>query len=332
MNEVLAVLDKDKEYLEQLIHYLKQKKNFNFIVVAFTDITAYLEYEETNKVAILLYHNSYDEFVFGCNAKQKIVLMETKAISEENKVGIYKYQSVEILMKEILRLYEGTQVINIREALSGDLHIVGIASIIGEVSSNYVGAILAYEYGKSKRTLFLSLDPFQSKKMLGLREEFEGVSDLIYYVKQKNNNLSLKMASLINKIETFDYIIGLSHWNDLFELQEEEVKQILNTIRSHLNYEVLVVEMGSINHISIALMEECNYIYQPMQKGEIYREKDKEFRRQVILKKDELFANKIKPVLVPEVDYNVTTNVIFKSEKMNEFARELVTKEGSCVG
>lgn len=332
MNEVLAVLDKDKEYLEQLVHYLKQKKNFNFIVVAYTDITPYLEYEETNKVAILLYHNSYDELVIGCNAKQKIVLMETKAFSEENKVGIYKYQSVEILMKEILRLYDGSQGINIREALSGDLHIVGIASITGEVSSNYVGAILAYEYGKSKRTLFLSLDPFQSKKMLGIREESEGISDLIYYVKQKNNNLYLKISSLINKIETFDYIIGLSHWNDLFELQEEEVKQIINAIRSHLNYEVLIVEMGSMNHFSIALMEECDCIYQPIQKGEIYQEKDKEFRRQVILKKDEIFANTIKSVLVPGIDNNITTNVIFKNEKMNEFAKELVIREGSCVG
>lgn len=332
MSEVLAVLDKDQEYLEQLVNYIKQKKNFNFIVVAFTDITPYLEYEETNKVAILLYNNNYNDLVIGCSAKQKLALVETKAIKEENKVNIYKYQSVELLMKEILRHYEGSQGMNIREALSNDLHVIGIAAFTGEISSNYVGALLAYEYGKSKRTLFLSLDPFHSKKVLGIREDSEGVSDLIYYVKQKNSNLSLKIASLINKIETFDYIIGFSHWNDLFELQEEEVKHILNTIRNHLNYEVLIVEMGSMNHFSIALMEECNCIYQTLQKGEIYREKDREFRRQVILKKDEIFANKIKSVLIPGIDFNVTTNSIFKDEKMNEFAKEMFIREGSFIG
>lgn len=334
MSEILAILDKEKEYLEQLIHYIKLKEGFNFTIVAFTDESAYLEYEAENSVAILLYQNDYHDIVMEqSSAKQKIALVETKITSDdENKKSIFKYQSVEIIIKEILKCYEGTHKIHIRETVNSDLCVIGVCSPAQEPSSNLISLSLAYEYGKTRKTLLLSFDPFLNSKILGVREEIQGISELIYFMKQKNNNLSLKINSIVDKKETFDYIAGVSHWIDLFELMEEETNKLLNEIKTNLGYDVIIIDMGNFNHFTLALMEHCDYIYQVMNKGELHREKDREFRRQVILKKDELFAKKIFQIASLNLELDIDLWVSIKEGKFNQFAKELIVREGLLIG
>lgn len=326
MSEVFAILDKEKEYLEQIMHYLKQKKGFNFIVVAFTEISTYLEYEETNPVALLLYHYSNEEVIGQCKAKQKIALVESKLSLHENEKRVFKYQSAEILISEILKYYEGPQRLYTSKTKGSNLLIIGIFTLMNEVNTSCFGASLAYEYGKLKKILYISFDPFFNYKMFGLRDEIDGVSELIYLVKQKSNNLYLKINSILKKVETFDCIAGFTHWDDLYEVQEAEVNELLNTIRNTLEYELLIVDMGSINHLSIAFMEQCDCIYQTIQNDEVYGEREKEYRRQILLKKKDII-NKIKSVTTPNFSCDATMSKILKDGKTNQFVKELITKE-----
>lgn len=334
MSDILAILDKEKDYLVQLTDYLKLKKEFNFTVVAFTDGAAYLEYEESNPVAILLYQDSYDEGIIKqSKATQKIALIETKSPQNENdRKSIFKFQSAMFLIKDILKYYEGTQGIHIMDGASNNLCVIGICSPAQDPSINYIGLSLAYEYGKTRRTLLLSFDTFLNSKIFGARDEVQSISDLIYFVKQKNNNLSLKIASIINKKETFDYIVGVSHWIDLFELMEEEVDQLFHETKTNLGYEVIIIDMGSFNHLTLTIMEQCDYIYEIISKGEIYREKQRELHRQVTLKKGESLIKKFLSISPVCIDLDIDPWSVVKEGKINQYAKELIAKEGTIIG
>ena len=285
MGRVLAILDKDEEYVKNLMEYMKQKKEFNFSVVAFTDGAAYLEYEEVTNVAILLHQESYDSVLINkSNAKQKVTLREVKNVLPSESLSIFKYQSIELIMKEILRLFEGEDTSRYVTAQDGNAMIISVCSSTQEVSTTKIALALAYEYSKCKRVLFLSFDAFFTTKIIGVKEEMQGISDLIYYAKQKNNNFNTKIKSLISHKESLDYILGVSHWSDISELLEEELDHILKELKNQLGYDLIIIDVGMFANITNGLLTHSDCIYEVLNKGIFYLQKANEFHRQLLIK------------------------------------------------
>lgn len=336
MGEILAILDEKEEYVIRLMEYMKYKGGFNFTIVAFTDGATFIEYEATTNIAILLFQENYDEATIEkSKAKQKICLRESKGkLLNESDLSIFKYQSVEAIIKEILRLYEGNKEVAFLDNLGNKTLILSVCSPTQEASTSRVALSLAYEYAKDKRTLFLSFDPFLTTKAFGMREETQGITDLIYYGKQKHPNFPLKIKSLLNQKNGFDYIIGVVHWSDISELGEDEAKYLMNEIKDNLGYEVIVIDVGMFVNMTTALLQHCDRIYEIINKEGFDLDKDKAFRRQLLLKTGEKILNRMVPISPLHIEQagekDFWTSV--KEGSFRQLAKELIAGKEDAYG
>ena len=100
----LAIYDSESDYANHLMDYLKRNQKNLLQIHVFTNLQSLKEHIEENFIQMLLINENLplDEVNMD-NIKNICLLSEENAVSTNNIYPvIYKYQSAEIIMKELL--------------------------------------------------------------------------------------------------------------------------------------------------------------------------------------------------------------------------------------
>lgn len=334
MGSVLAILDEEEEYVLCLMDYIKNKLDYDFSVIAFTELQAYLDFEKDKNVAVLLFHeNMNNEIINSCRAAQKVCLKESNLVPGNIKdKSIFKFQSAEKIMKELYSILAEQKEEFRKVKYPLQTKVLGVFLPFHASFGTNISFALAYELSKHMKTLFISFNPFISSKEMGNVEEIQGLADTIYYCKQKNANFSLKVKTIIGNKDTLDYLLGVFHWSDIAELTEEEGHILLDELKHNLGYECIILDFGELANATNALLDHCEVIYLPYinEEGSYKRE---ELLRQVQLKKGEGFMNKISLFELPHEETRSESYwTSIKEGKYNKLARLFIEKEELLIG
>ena len=71
-----------------------------------------------------------------------------------------------------------------------------------------------------------------------------GLSEIIFYLKQKNERLALKLRQLVQQSYGMDHIRPVTDFRDLYSLCREDVDRLLTVISGETGYERVIFDIG----------------------------------------------------------------------------------------
>ena len=179
--------------------------------------------------------------------------------------SIYKYQSAEYIMKEVLcycaeyarpmtGMYHGKK----------EFEVHGVYSPIGRCGKSVLAESLAGAFGKKKKTLLLDLQSYSARREQLGQEELWDLADMIYFLRQGKQTFLYKLGSIVRNQGAFDYILPMKAPADIRSVTLAEWSELLEKLATDSDYQVVVIDFGNEVCGLFQLLEQCTRIYMPM--------------------------------------------------------------------
>lgn len=261
LEKLLAIFDRDVLYASRLMEYFKKLGWEGFEILLFTkqeSLESFLEYQS---VEILLYggDNIPEDLVID-NIKHIFYLCEDLSIKRDKPQMICKYQAAENIASDILTSYTRLEDKN-QGVGNGEVQFVSIFSPVSGVEKLSYAWALAKDLSNKKRVLFVYFDLLPTAFMIRSEDMGQPMSELLYYLKESKMDNSSKMKSYINYSEKLSYLSGLTHGFDLLSLSKKDIESLMETIKNHMDYELVVFYLGMYTEASMEILSYSNEVY-----------------------------------------------------------------------
>ena len=122
--------------------------------------------------------------------------------------SVYKYQSSSDVIREVMACYgEERGIMPVQfPVLKKTTEILGVYSPLGRCLQTSFALTLGQVLAKERAVLYLNLEEYSGFEELFQKGFPYNLSDLLYYVRQENRNLVLKMNGMIQTIQNLDFI------------------------------------------------------------------------------------------------------------------------------
>lgn len=242
----VAIYDTDKVYTSRLVNGLQMNCARQISIKSFSD-------EQIFKTELLKQHFDIaiiaQEFSDLRNEiPDKIMTMiftSDNGIEEFGQLpAIGKYQSIEKIYKRIIGVYADN---------AGEMKISGngstakmimVTSVQGGVGVSSLAAAYALNLaGKNKHIFYLNLENFGTSNSFFNGEGQGSFSDVIYALKSKNINFTMKLQSTIKRDSSgVQFIDGCRNAYDMLELTDSEISELLEGISGVQEFDAIVVD------------------------------------------------------------------------------------------
>jgi hypothetical protein len=265
---IFAVCDLEVEYASSLMEYLNQKKNIPFDIQVFTNVQSLLEFGSKTQIELLLISGRA-----MCQEIRELEIGKLVILSEGNQIpefasypSVYKYQATADVLREVMACYGETKRVppSVFSVLKDKTEILGIYSPLGRCLKTSLALTIGQILAKEKAVLYLNLETCAGFETLLHRRFPHTLSDLLYYAKQEDPNLLLRINSMVQTVNGLDLIAPVQAGADILGSSWEDLEKLLQEIILHSSYEVLVLDIGSGIADLCPLLDLCGQIYMPV--------------------------------------------------------------------
>nr|WP_297873082.1 hypothetical protein [uncultured Blautia sp.] len=277
---IIAVCDTEGEYACNFAEYLNSRKKVPFEAEAFTDVEKLCTYAGHNPPEILLIaEGDVDEQIEKLGAENVILLSEEKQQEQEGHKTVYKYQSAESVIQEVMAYYvEHTSPVS--DAVnSRKLDMIGIYSPVGRCSKTLFALTAGQILGEEKQVLYLNMEDYSGFETLFHLEGAENLTDFFYRLRCQETLGSEEIPKFVKTMGKMDYIPPAVSPEDIREIQFSEWIRLFELLRSGRNYETVLLDVGnSVEHV-FQILGMCRCIYVPVLDDWLSRCKMMQFRK-----------------------------------------------------
>uniref|UniRef100_UPI004056C087 chromosome partitioning protein ParA n=1 Tax=Agathobacter sp. TaxID=2021311 RepID=UPI004056C087 len=244
----LAVLEKDTSYLNRFITIFSTKYAEKIEVYSFTEKEVALMTLESKRIDVFIASDNYEIDVSKlpkrCSFAYFTDSPNVETIDEQQ--AICKFQKIDLIYKQILNLYsENAGNISGLKMNHGSCKVAVFTSPAGGVGSSTMAAACALHFAmQGKRTLYLNLEKYGYADEFFEGEGQFGMSDIIFALKSKKTNLSMKLESCVKQSTN-----GVSFYSksqnalDMLELRGEEIVRMLTQLNILGMYDHIVLDI-----------------------------------------------------------------------------------------
>mgnify|MGYP003291600843 CR=1 FL=1 len=243
----LAILEKDTNYLKRLVTAFNTKYADKFEIYSFTDAKIAISAINESKIDVFVANDffdiPFDEIPARCAFAYFVDSVDVQSVND--KRAISKFQKAELIYKQILSLYsENAGAITGLTMLEDDCKLIAFTSVSGGTGSSVMAAACSkYFASKGKRTLYLNLEKFGSADLFFSAEGQFNMSDIIYALKSKKANLTLKLESCVKQDSSGVCFYSQSPMAlDMTELSIDEIRRLISEIKLTGSYDYIVVD------------------------------------------------------------------------------------------
>lgn len=278
--KILAICDVEALYAKRLMEVFCEKKTHGFQIHVFSNVAELAIFAHKNELEILLIAGSLmSEEIQRMNIG-KILLLTDGEVYEDfsDYENIYKYQSAEKILKEILYCYaEYARPTTGNYFWKKEFEIHGVYSPIGRCGKSVLARTLAEKMGQEKRTLLLDLQSYSAYlEQLG-DEEFWDLADMIYFLRQGKKTFLYKLGSVVKSREDYDYILPMKTPADIRSVTLAEWTELLEKLSAESDYQIIILDFGNDVCGLYGLLNQCTKIYTPMLLDEDSKRKIRNF-------------------------------------------------------
>ncbi len=244
----LALLEKDKNYLNRIVAVFSMKYADKFELYSFTNIEVALSSLDNVRVDVLIASAAFDIDInllpSTCGFAYFVDSIDVDTYNGQRV--ICKFQKVDLIYKQILSLYSEVAG-NISGLKFGDdcCKIIVFTSPSGGTGNSSAAAACSLHYAaQGKKTLYFNLEKFGSSDTFFFAEGQCDMSDIIFAVKSKKANLSIKLASCVKQDSRGVYFYSQSKIAlDMLELSTDDIICLISELRRSGLYSYIILDM-----------------------------------------------------------------------------------------
>lgn len=262
MKSIMALCDKDEEYVYRLQELLSRRESFPFTVSSYTDREAFRQEMKNKRFSIVVASEGFytDARELDRDGDTQLILLKSTEDENENTGYIRKYQSGEKIRQEIMENYapKGT---DIKAAGNKKTKVYGVFSpICREVQTSF--SILYGEFlAKRGSVLYLNFEPFSGLPGLLNGSTDRDLTDLVYYMQGGREKLLYKLESMVGNVNGLDYISPAFSFVDLGQVREESWMMLIETLREIGSYDYVILDLSEMVHGLLNVLRQCDRIY-----------------------------------------------------------------------
>lgn len=243
----LAILEKDQNYLNRIVSILSTKYADKFQVYSFTSPEMALTTVNDRKIDVFVASEVFEIDTTAIpNRCGFAYLVDAANVDSLNgQVAICKFQKLELIYKQILSVYsEKAGSVSGLKFGDDNTKTIIFSSVCGGVGTSTVAVACAKHFAQQgHRTLYLNLERFGSADSFFSAEGQFDMSDIIFALKSKKTNLSMKLESCVKQSQ--DGVCFFSQSKvalDMLELTSDDILHLLSELNLTGNYSFIIVD------------------------------------------------------------------------------------------
>lgn len=269
----LVICDREEGYAAAFAVFLTRKKELAFQVQVCDSLSQVAAVLEEHPIDILLIGGNYPVKERGkMKAGNIFVLAESGNIgTNPNETAIYKYQSGEAILAEIIcgcSKESEAKDLFIRSVRTKNARVIGIYSPVHRSGKTSYGLKLGQELASSSNVLYLNMELYGG---IGgyFPEEGHTLADALYYSRQESKNLGLILTALVKHMGALDYLLPVRVSEDIKSVSLEEWTGMILQIVDQSIYDVLILDIDEGLRDVYGLLRLCTEVYVPTVKDAV---------------------------------------------------------------
>lgn len=266
MKRIMAIYDVDPFYADRFAEFANQREAIPFIAVAFTSISRLRSFAEQQTVELLLVGDDVsDEELEGIKVGQIVRLggNGTPGGTGKKIPVVYKYQSSDAVLREVMACYQVWPEQAPLAAVGVKSSVIGIYSPVNRCGKTGFCLTMGQILAKEARVLCLNLEEYSAMASLTGTEYRTDLSDLIYYCRQGEYS-RMRLGAVVHRWGELEYVPPVMYAEDLAEVTGEELAGLVTKIASDGNYDIILLDLGTLGRSAEPLLELCSVIYAPV--------------------------------------------------------------------
>lgn len=315
---IFAVCDLETDYAQNFMAYLLQKKSIPFEIQAFTSVERLIEFSGKEHIEILLISDkAMKPEVRNLKVEKLIILSEGVHCPELDQYSsVYKYQSSDTVIREVMACYgESCQNREMPQVVKKPVEWIGVFTPADYSSKTLFGLALGQILAKEKAVLYLNLDPYAGLEELFLTSYDKNLGDLLYYLRQGNEQLIHKLMEMVQSMSNMDFLPPAVSPMDVTETGYDQWRHLMEEIERYSSYETVIIDFSESVQGLYQLMEKCRTVYMPVVSDAVSAARVLHFEKIMQMWEKGVLEEKIRKIKLP----------YFSSEKKGgDLADELV--------
>lgn len=263
--QILALCDKEAEYTRRFCEYVGKKKDIPFEVAAFTSKEKLEDFCREEDVDLLL----VDEGTYDISLKEVvkgdvILLREDEAGYGDDNGSIYKYQSCESVLREVMCYCADTNpsvAIVHRTKRDVDIKMIALYTPVHRTLQTTLALTMGEVLAKKHKTLYLNFESFSGWEQRIRRSFDNDISDLMYYASNTPEALYYKLKGMTQKLRWLEYVPPAFSYLDLSRIDMEQWFSLFKEIERQCDYEYLILDLSDNIQGLFEIMRACCRIY-----------------------------------------------------------------------
>lgn len=277
MVRILAVYGLEPSYGERFADYVNQKDKAPFTAMSFSSVEKLRQYGEEHVIEILLVDEEVRESVRDVKANQVMVLCQGVLVEEQEAFpAIYKYQSGDCVMREVMARYCSQTVEPALALLGAKARVFGVYSPVNRCMKSSLALTLCQQLGRHETVLYMNLEEYSGFSRLVCDDYKTDLSDVLYLYRQGTYHW-MRLKSMVYNWGNVDYIPPVRYGEDLTQVTPDEMGILIERIARESGYDKMVVDVGQAGHGALPVLEVCDTIYMPIREDCFSAAKIEEF-------------------------------------------------------
>ncbi len=278
----VVICDREIRYANGLGENIAEREDLAVKVYVCSSFERVLELEQAKKIHIFIVD---EEITYAqrtqIGANQVFVLARGKVADlGEEEWAIGKYQCADEIIRQVFEFYVDRTKENVMRCMNKErARLVAVYSPIHRVGKTTFALALGRECAKSKKVLYLNLEEYTGMEVS--QDTNMNLGDLLYYLRQGNGNLGIRLQAAVKEDEGLDVVPPIPVVLDLKEVTQEEWEALITDLLENSLYEMVVLDVGESVQGLFPLLELCDRVYMPVLEDEISRRKIKQYQDNV---------------------------------------------------
>lgn len=273
----LIIADNDIEYLVNFEKFLLVNYPQRFELFSFSSTEKLTDFLiHTEGIDILIISSRIHENDMRISVAELVLILSENgpayspmpgrhsAATSEGFETLHKYQHMDKLVSEIIRIYSEKSHKNCSISGHGNTRIIGVYSPSGGTGSSSIAAgcsILSARRGM--KSFYLNMEVMPSTDMFFHGECAKTFSNVIFHLKGNGGNLQLKLegAKCVDTKSGVHYFKPPENILELNELTDPEINSLLDGLKSSAVYDYIFIDMSSgLNSLNAAILRLADVI------------------------------------------------------------------------
>ena len=277
--QILAVCDSEAEYTRRFCNYVSKKTEYPFEVAAFTSREKLQKFCEEEDVDILLISESAYDLSLKKFIKGEIIVLRNEKGTEQKEQSVYRYQSCETILKEVMSSYSGKNPEGMDRERNGNLQMIGLFTPVHRCMQTTFAMTLGEILAKQYKVLYLNFESFSGLEKRLNREFMTDMSDLIYYISNAREALFYKLKSITETIQRMDYIRPAFSYMDLNRVTLQQWILLFRELEKLTSYDYLILDLSDNIQGLFDILRMCKKVFTMVREDDMARSKLYQYER-----------------------------------------------------